>query len=371
MLKNKRTNPEKATAFSGTFALILFLILFLPGNSFAAVTGECSDCHTMHNMQNGTTVNADGPSAKLLANNCIGCHTGANTGSNTTPYVYSTSDPTGSTLAGGNFYWMAQGNDGWGHNIVDLSNTDSVLDGAPGMINAFGHDTCVTDSNLTCAGENGCHGWRKPGDGSGVAALNGAHHGNVDGKCDTADSVSNSYRFLHGVKGLENTTDKWQNKNASSHNEYYGTTSPPQLGCGGYTDCHAGPGNILAPNNTISGFCATCHGNFHTLEAGAYGDGIGSNASSPFKRHPTDVVLPNSGEYASYTAYSVEAPVGRTTVPDTASGTVVPGSDVVTCLSCHSAHGSNQPDMLKWDYNTMVAGGGGSGGCFTCHTEKN
>jgi len=40
------------------------------------------------------------------------------------------------------------------------------------------------------------------------------------------------------------------------------------------------------------------------------------------------------------------------------------------CLSCHVAHGSPYADMLRWDYGTMVAGGGGSGGCFTCHTQK-
>ncbi len=195
----------------------------------------------------------------------------------------------------------------------------------------------------------------------------------MDGKCDTADSVANSYRFLLGVKGLENTTDKWQNKDASSHNEHFGETTPPVLGCSGGVSCHGSSG-VTSPNNTISGFCGTCHGNFHTLSGGTdYGGtsvGIGSTNSSPFQRHPCDILIKNSGEYeAAKRTYNAQAPVGRTTVPENVI-TGATANDVVTCLSCHAAHASNYPDMLKWDYDTMVAGGGGSGGGFTCHTEK-
>ena len=97
---------------------------------------------------------------------------------------------------------------------------------------------------------------------------------------------------------------------------------------------------------------------------------IGGSITSPFTRHPTDVVIPNESEYQYYTTYSVEAPPGRTTVPDSASGIVDPDIDVVPCLSCHAAHATDYPDLLRWDYTTMLAGGGGSGGCFTCHTTK-
>jgi hypothetical protein len=82
------------------------------------------------------------------------------------------------------------------------------------------------------------------------------------------------------------------------------------LGCGA-TSCHGSKG-VSPANNTISGFCATCHGNFHTLSTGD-SDGIGANISSPFIRHPNDIVLPSRGEYQNYTNYNVEAPVGRTT----------------------------------------------------------
>lgn len=322
------------------------------------------------------------PNAFLTRGSCLGCHAMGNAnkieslGTNEVPQVMHT-DATGD-LAGGNFAYIlgmkgSGASDAKGHNVIDFENDDVILDGPPGGIKQFAHDSDlnVNDSNLTCAGTNGCHGYRYAGKGSGVSALSGAHHGNVDGKCDTASEVADSYRFLLGVKGLENQTDKWQNKSLTSHNEYFGQPSPQRLGCnGGDLSCH-GANGIRPPSNTISEFCATCHGNFHTLATDT-SDGIGSGIS-PFIRHPTDYTLPDTGEYASYTAYSTEAPIARTVVPDTASGDVSPGSDVVMCLSCHAAHATDYPDMLRWDYNNMVAGDAGASagtGCFVCHTTK-
>lgn len=45
---------------------------------------------------------------------------------------------------------------------------------------------------------------------------------------------------------------------------------------------------------------------------------------------------------------------------------------MVFCLSCHRAHGSPYPDMLRFDYSEMQAGGGGATGtgCFKCHSAK-
>jgi predicted CXXCH cytochrome family protein len=191
----------------------------------------------------------------------------------------------------------------------------------------------------------------------------------VNGKLETADEVYNSYRFLMGVKGYENNgTKKWENFDQNNHNEYFGAITPMSFTGAECNICHT-PQGVQPTNNTISGFCGTCHREFHTVQ------GIGGDTSSPFTRHPTDVVLPGSGEYADYNGagnfYSVEAPVARTAVPNSIGNTVSPGTDVVMCLSCHMAHASNYPDMLRWDYNTMIAGGGGSGGCFTCHTTKN
>jgi len=371
---------QKTFAIFAAAGLILVLILLIPGDSWAKVIGACANCHTMHNSQNGTAMatygaqgqpwKGAGPYPALTRGNCLGCpgmgtaNKIENIGGSLIPQVYHTDN---SDLAAGNFAYIlgtkgSGASDTKGHNVIDLGNLDDVLENPPGWNCA----KPVSNEDLTCAGNYGCHGYRYKDQGTASDIMRGTHHQNIDGKCDTADDVYNSYRFLLGVKGLENTTDKWQNKDADSHNEYYGTTTPMTYG-GDCSKCHAfSPSMNASPaSNTISGFCATCHDDFHFIS------GIGSDTTSPFTRHPSDVVLPTSGEFAAYTAYSVASPVGRTTVPDAASNTVTPGTDVVTCLSCHVSHASNYDDMLRWDYSAMVAGGGGSGGCFVCHTEKN
>lgn len=375
------------------FKILLISVIFSSNIANAKITGPCVNCHTMHASQNGTSEGiaygeSSLPQPALLRGNCLGCHGigSANKivtiGGSEIPQVLHT-DTT--DLAGGNFAYITGAKsritadqNSAGHNVIDLgpAYNESVLNGPPGgkaYDGHFFHDIMVTKLNLTCAGENGCHGTNRwPGFGSGIPAVKGAHHKNVDGKCDTDPAIAetyNSYRFLCGVKGFENTgLYKWQNFDANNHNEYFGTTSPlsnPRA-C---ADCHGGKCGTYSSNGSISAFCGTCHGNFHTLGDSAYG--IGGDTSSPFTRHPTDVILPNRGEYSVYTTYSVQAPVARQTVFDSISSTVTPGTDIVMCLSCHAAHATPYADILKWDYSTMIAGSGGSGGCFTCHTQKN
>jgi hypothetical protein len=377
------------------FVVVLLSTVFVCSSGDAKITGNCANCHTMHASQNGTSGGiafggSSLPQPVLLRGDCLGCH-GQNTsskivtiGGSQIPQVLHR-DGSGD-LAGGNFAYIlgskgSGASDAKGHNVIEINNQDNVLNNPPGPVNQFDHEIFITKSTFTCAGYHGCHGKRDyaipPSPPlRGIASLKGAHHSIVDGKCDNPTDVFNSYRFLMGVKGLENTVSKWQNAGPADHNEYYGVPPPPSYNCNA-DGCHIdiGPGrSVVSINRTISGFCGTCHGNFHGAVGGTgsgTSDGIGiGGTSSPFRRHPTDITLPNSGEYSAYTTYSVEAPIARQTVPDNASSVVQPGTDVVMCLSCHAAHGTNYPDILKWDYSTMIAGGGRSGGCFTCHTQK-
>lgn len=365
---------RKAIIGSILTIFIMILLLAVPKLTSATITGPCANCHTMHNSQNGGAdmlAGQTGPQGLLLKGDCLGCH-GIGTskivslGTSEVPQVYH-SDATGD-LASGNFKYIETGGDNRGHNIVDLGYEESTISSPP----PGHHDVSVINldvpgGNFTCAGVRGCHGKRAGGE-----VFKGAHHKNVDGKLDTADQVYNSYRFLYGVKGFENTTGsyKWQNYNAINHNEYFGANTPMSYpGDSACNICHTSQG-IQPTNNTISGFCGTCHRDFHTVQ------GIGGDTSSPFERHPTDIILPGGAtEYANYNgvgnAYSVEAPVARTTVPDSIGNIVTPGIDVVMCLSCHMAHASNYADMLRWDYSSIISGGGTSNnGCFICHTKK-
>ena len=137
---------------------------------------------------------------------------------------------------------------------------------------------------------------------------------------------------------------------------------------------------LQAPNQSMSGFCTTCHGNFHSssLEDGTnYDRGPANGTSGAFLRHPSDYVIPATGEYAAYTAYNLTAPVARPTVATAASDVVAPGTDLVMCLSCHQAHATPYDGMLRFDYAAMIAGSQvddaasqALGGCMACHTTK-
>jgi hypothetical protein len=245
-------------------------------------------------------------------------------------------------LAGGNFYYVSTTDDK-GHNIFS-SNPDDILGNTPPGGIALGQQ-------ISCSGTYGCHGHngRQTGDTAiddEIAAIKGGHHGVDSPMTGSITEVSKSYRFLLGIKGVEDPD--WEQDNINtSHNEYQGSTS--------------------SATDTISYLCAECHGNFHTWEGGATEVGT----ASPWLRHPTDIALKSTGEYANYTVYSMVAPVARPN-PDTVVDPtqVTPGTDIIMCLSCHRAHASPYFKMMRWDYKSSTLSTAISG-CNVCHTSKN
>jgi len=319
----------------------------LGAGSALAVSGECVNCHTMH-QTDGSGNPLSGTSTALLNKaDCYACHSGS-TGS--APKV----DKSTSVSAGGSFYWVDQGDDTVGHNVAYLTNnTDGTLSAPPG----FGSGEAAPDGSvpfggsytgqaLTCAGTNGCHGTHSIS--SDMAAMQGAHHDNASGAVDAAlgSSPGQSYRFLKGIKGYEDP----DYETSTGHNRYYGVDG------GGSTQ-------------TISAFCGQCHGQFH---GGSTDTGDLANG---WIRHPTDLDLSsaNGSEYV-VTAYNMLVPLASENLN---AGDSVDSSttknQIVTCLSCHRAHGSDQPDLLRWTYSDMVAGtttAAAGTGCFYCHTTK-
>ena len=356
------------------------LVTVFCGPASAKVTGVCSGCHTMHNSQGGdpmakqlnathtdyeddTTANGT-----LLVKNCVGCHssTGAsgneyptyNLGGCEVPVVNKIGGEPSEYLAGGNFWWVADagGNrDAAGHNVLGISGVDS-LPYAPGGFNCGSNNNChksLAEEQIMFAG-SGCQGCH----------LSPAHHADDSATVIGADisSTDGYYRFLsgHGVSyadgvcGIED--DDWQaSKGAGDHNEYLGFSATKT-------------GTIsLSNSHTVTAFCCGCHGNFHIEESGKW------------IRHPSDAVIPDTGEYADAFGaggtgtgiYDALVPVARQTL-SAVSSTVSIGTDMVMCLSCHRPHGSEYDDLLRWDYATMNAGGDkeNTTGCFACHTKK-
>jgi predicted CXXCH cytochrome family protein len=296
----------------------------------------------------------------LLRNNCTGCHAGTNTPTslaNDQPYVFTPSDvdygstgTTGNTLAGGNFYWLTQGDTAGfpkGHNIVGLvgPDTNHPSNTPPGG---------AAGEQLTCAGLTGCHGDRIID--NQVMSIRGAHHSDSTLSVD-GSSVKRSYRWLDGIKGYEDTDYEYQ-PDRSTHNQYKGQDRT---------------GDDNTNTATMSHFCADCHGDFHF---GASTAGV-ANATfaSPWIRHPTDydMDLTAGTEYASFNKgigvkfYSVTVPLASTDVSSPIAN-VGADSAIVMCLSCHRAHGSPYDSILRWDYKAWPAGG--YNGCVICHTTK-
>jgi len=336
----------------------------LAGNTEAAVTGICSNCHTMHNSQGGTFMGRDAtPDGNLLTGGCVGCHTGTNFGgTDVVPYVYQTTEPdygadgtTGDTLAGGNFYWVADGGgdiDNKGHNVVGLSGVDTIGKEPPGWDAdwyANGQVGTWGTAQLTCDGANGCHGEHT------TAGVSGAHHATdttIDGS-----TVGKSFRMLKGILGKEDPDWEWV-PTATEHNQYKGAIRTS---------------DTTNPTETISYSCAECHGKFH---GGAGTDGVAdATFASVWIRHPTDFDMNNvSGEYGYYNvdnSYSVVAPVASADV-SAVKDTVLEGAGdaIVTCISCHRAHGTKWDDLLRWEYTMNAGGGASTAGCFICHTTK-
>lgn len=340
-------SPYKSIGFLA-LSLTLLLSSMFSGKVEPVVTGVCTNCHTMHNSQDGVTVayqlngtlsgfETDTTSNEmLLVSDCIGCHTstGNSTIVNGVPVVFST-DTFNNPLAGGNFAYVRT-DDARGHNVSGLTGLDPVF----GLTPPGGSDL---SSQLTCAGNFGCHGDRSAGSNEYIA-MNGAHHEDDSGGID-GTSVGLSYRFLNGILGKEDT-DWEQDTINTSHNEYKGSTA--------------------SATDTISYHCSQCHGKLHTWEGGASEVGT----ASPWLRHPTDIALNNTGEYASYTVYNMIVPVARPD-PDSVADTtqVIPGSDIIMCLSCHRAHASPYFKSLRWDYKSSNLSTALSG-CNVCHTSK-
>ena len=370
--------------------LSLFL-LTIPTHIFAKVSGGCANCHTMHNSQNGNTVFADGPQLSLLNNTCIGCHSHTSAaiydlGECKVPVVYTTGGiDYGDSLAGGNFYWVEHNGDVYGHNAI--SNIDGNLGMGPGLSDQAGAFGCTTSCHYSLA-----H-WKWPWpsewvDGNGCIACHTPAHHKGGSDTDIADEENGWFRFLakrhaqgpgtdlRNVKGLEDA-DWQQTVSSTDHNEYWDIPA------------YGGFGNA-----GISRFCNSCHTDFHSTRFGPWSGNGGFKAgpgggwhTSPWFRHPSGIYLPAFGETSKYNTdgtgppgvpgmFNPDVPVARQFI-DTVTGpsstvTTGNGGDMVSCISCHRAHGSPYPDMLRWDYSGQLAGGGGDDGtgCFVCHTTK-
>ncbi len=338
-----------------------------------AVQGLCSDCHTMHNSEQGRVVafsldstgqrvSRNEAFGKLLKTDCVGCHSHAGPetivplGDSRVPIVFNLTEPTyppdgssTSALAGGNFHWVLQG-DQFGHNVHGIASHDSRFSWAPG--GAARAEDCTSCHGTLATAQSGCNGCHVP------------HH-HADGNSAVAGREEGWYRFLgsvmqrdggpvpppEGVSGIEDP-DWEQNPHPNKHNVYQGK---------------AGSFSSYLETGSINQKCAGCHGRFHSE----------TTANAAWIRHPVDFSIPDAGEFTEFSTYNPMVPVARQNVTgeDANFSNINRGSDLVACVSCHRPHGSPYPAMMRWGYRSWPGNDPHTGqpafnGCAVCHTTK-
>lgn len=342
--KLKEVNNLRKTLMT---VFLVFLSVVLIYGYADAVSGPCSSCHTMHNSQDGTWQASDDDGTlsataneHLTKSTCLGCHNGAVSAA---PNIFGTTQRT----AGGTFAPSVvdanTGDNSKVHNVRDITwnnaEETSLLNLTPGEQTQGSYDPPTGASDLTCAGDKGCHGdHAKSGS---AAGIKGYHH-----------AASPGYRFLEYYNGSATKIEgkgssDWEKNGATSgnHNVYRALTSDSE-----------------PTRDSISSLCSLCHGGFHDRDDTAN--------SGVWTRHPTEYSIP-----AGWSA-TVDYERNPFAFDSDAWDSVSTGSEYtatnakVACVSCHKAHGSDEADLLRFSYGDMAAGGSSTFGCLGCHTAQ-
>ena len=331
-----------------------------PGLALPAVSAVCDDCHTMHASQDGQLPDGfvqDGSETThthLTVASCLGCHglNGSTVGG--APNIFG-KIPAEMTAAG-TFapFVVDNAEDDYQkvHNVRDITawtyDEREMLYTIPG-VDASGQSMELDGaSELYCAGYRGCHGRHDETCDTSDKGIKGFHHGTYEG-----------YRYLQSYENFDHIPIKgkgspdWEYRGAdeNNHNVYYAMDS---IGA--------------STADSISALCAMCHGDFH----GDNADEVRSGGN--WIRHPTENLLSAAG----FTMDSVNVdvmnnPFGfhgayyEAVSTDSMTNYTAEGGRV-TCLSCHRAHGTHNPDILRFDYGSQSAGSTSvTTGCLGCH----
>ena len=324
--------------------------------ALAQVSGQCSNCHTMHDSQGGTAMATGGPLAALLLNSCIGCHTGTGDplhNTNNTPYVMSSTSGFSDNLclAGGFFpATMVAGNNADQHHGVISTNTSPPA----GFDSADNTWYTGTSDGLGCAGTNGCHG--NETDLSDMDAIKGGHH-----------KTSSTYRMLYvGTDTVSGSPAEDYEENLVQNPT---TITLIRTGAGQNVNIYSAGTLTSGTEDTISELCAKCHGIFHGENTGSDSDGT-KNIAGEWIRHPSDAALPTGWEMGAAT-YAFDGNDAKNNPFGYTDATYTVGGTQVTCLSCHRAHGTENNDLLRWAYSTQTAGTlTADYGCLGCHDAQ-
>ncbi|MFH0809707.1 MAG: cytochrome c3 family protein [Pseudomonadota bacterium] len=405
--------PATAFKFVLTAAFCLVFVLGGSGPASAKIRSyKCAACHTMHREELGAeipfqtgyqtdAIETPRDRWRLLKTTCIGCHSsegtesvkGQGTGGLNIPIVFNISKPDYSkTLAGGNFYWVVNGTDikkedgsaidkdRCGHNVYGLSKGDTTLTGNKNRDNCGGrcHGHMARGDEVSEVwgyGCTSCHMYPKHHTGENSLPILRflRAHGNaysVSPGGTWSDDAKNFYVVGYGEPNYKSTV--------AEHNEYKGSKE----------DWSTSDYERLKVSHSITGFCVGCHTNIPSdLTATTdprdptwYVGRVLPIQDNCWLKHPVDYVIPNSNEFVSVfgsNTYNPLVPVGRLWTDDKFTSGCITSEikakeAVIMCLTCHRAHGSPYPSMLRWEYkdNTdQPTPTSTQGSCLYCHTK--
>ena len=335
---------------AGVFTI--FIYFSASGISIAKISKEGSDtycnlCHSGGNSTDGTTNQT-----------CIECHSNENDeplkvlsypqGEVKVPIVYNMIEPK-NPLPSGNFFWVAQEDDperdSKGHNIFS-DNPDDTYIAAPyhSVGVSCGINSCHENLHAPSVPMNRenctkCHMLSSSFDDPPIGFHHANDHEHLEGGLVTR-ADQGWFRFLsghmggrgHGVKGYED--GDWQvTSNENDHNEYLA-----------YSGTKTSAGGFSSVGDTITGFCTGCHGNIYISQ-----NGIGNWLTCSGHPCAGDVKISEIEEacldFPFFETYNPKLPVGRSYLTSPISS--VSYLDMLTCSSCHAAHGSPFPYKLR------------------------
>ena len=340
------------TSFIILLAAAIMIAGFSGPASSAVSSSACYDCHTMHASQEGQL-----PDAHLTLASCLGCHgiDGSTVGGAPNIFGRIAAEMTAAGTFAQTVVDNAQDDYRKVHNVRDITtwtyDEQELLHITPGVDTSGEYIELDGAEELYCAGYQGCHGRHDVSCDTSDKGIKGFHHG-----------VHEGYRFLQFYGGSSHTPIKgkgspdWEYGGAddNNHNVYY-----------------AMDGISASTDDSISALCARCHGDFHGNDA----DEVRSGGN--WIRHPTENLLSEAGFTTDSVIVDVKNnPFGfngshyNNVSTHNMNNYTIAGARVV-CISCHRAHGTENHDILRFDYSTQNAGSTGvTTGCLGCHAGQ-
>jgi len=352
----------KITLFAMLAALVAVGMSTTAYSFHGGGVAECGGCHSMHSPAAGGSFLLVGLSQ---SSTCLSCHEHAgDTGPSS--YHISTADadmPSGTAplqrTPGGDFGWLkktytfavrgtttVEEGATHGHNIVATDkgyNPDTTNTTAPGG----GFDS----ANLAC---NSCHDphgkYRRDSDG--IVSTSGAPI-IASGSYDTslvplAGQAVGVYRLL---AGLGYSKAAFPGVPAAKTPATYNRTEA-------VTQTRTAYGvSATGGHSTWGNWCGTCHGDMHSTGnyVHAVDTGLTSTIADLYNKYVKSgdmlgtstnsftSLVPFSSNTGDYAALALLAKNNDTTLAGPGS------SDQVNCMSCHRAHATGFPEMLRWN----------------------